>query len=159
MDAVAAADADRVLVLEGAALQRGEQAVDILDQQVGGAGELHVEAGVEHVGGGHALVHEARLGPDDLGEMRQEGDHVMLGDGLDLVDAGDVEVGVLALFPDLRGGLLRHDAQFGQRIRRMRLDLEPDAEAGLRAPRSGPFRGGCSAGSSARLSWMSAGPD
>ena len=31
--------------------------------------ELHVEAGVEHVGRGHALVHEARLGADDLGQM------------------------------------------------------------------------------------------
>ena len=30
-------------------------------QKVGGAHELHGEAGVEHVGGGHALVHEARL--------------------------------------------------------------------------------------------------
>jgi hypothetical protein len=101
MDAVAAADADGVPVLEGAALQRGEEAVHILDQQVGGAGELHVEAGVEHVGGGHALVHETRLGPHDLRQMGQEGDHVMLGDGLDLVDAGDVEARVLALFPDL----------------------------------------------------------
>ncbi len=31
------------------------------DQDVGGARELDVEAGVEHVGRGHALVHEARL--------------------------------------------------------------------------------------------------
>ena len=66
MDAVAAADGDGVLVLEGAALERGEQRVDVGEQDVGGAHELHVEAGVEHVGGGHALVHEARLRPDDL---------------------------------------------------------------------------------------------
>src|ERR671938_65651 len=55
---------------------RGITCVEIGDQKVGGAGELHVEAGVEHVGGGHALVDEARLGADDLGQMRQEGDHV-----------------------------------------------------------------------------------
>ncbi len=102
MDAVRAADGRRQLVLEGAALERGEQRVDIGDQEVGGAHELHVEAGVEHVRRGHALVHEARLGADDLGEMRQEGDDVVLGLALDLVDARDVEGGVLALRPDRR---------------------------------------------------------
>ena len=60
MDAVAAADGRRQLVLEGAALQHREQGVEIGDQDVGGAGELDREAGVEHVGAGHALVQEAR---------------------------------------------------------------------------------------------------
>ena len=36
-------------------------------------------------------MHEARFGADDLGEMRQERDHVVLGLALDLVDARDVE--------------------------------------------------------------------
>ena len=61
MDAVRAADGRRHLVLEGAALERGEQLVDVGDQDVGGAHELHVEAGVEHVGRGHAL--SARSAP------------------------------------------------------------------------------------------------
>jgi hypothetical protein len=91
VDAVGAADADRVLVLEGAALERRQQRVHVRQQQVGGAGQLHVEAGVEHVGRGHALMHEARFGADDLGQMGQEGDDVMLGLALDLVDALDVE--------------------------------------------------------------------
>ena len=38
-------DADRVLVLEGAALQRREERVEIGQQDIGGAHELHVEAG------------------------------------------------------------------------------------------------------------------
>ena len=75
-------------------LSAGEQTVEIGEQDIGGARELHVEAGVEHVGGGHALMHEARLGPDDLGQMGQEGDDVVLGLALDRVDAGDVEDGV-----------------------------------------------------------------
>ena len=96
MDAVAAADADRVLVLEGAALERREQRVEVGEQDVGGAGQLDREAGVEHVRGGHALVDEAGLvGPTIFGQMGQEGDDVVLGHGLDLVDAGDVEVDVL----------------------------------------------------------------
>src|SRR3546814_4567750 len=41
VDAVAAPDGRRVLVLEGPALQRLQQRVDVLDQDVGGAGQLH----------------------------------------------------------------------------------------------------------------------
>ena len=70
MDAVAAADGDGVLVLEGAALERGEQAVEVGEEDVAGAGELHREAGVEHVRGRHALMDEARVRPD---ESRRDG--------------------------------------------------------------------------------------
>ena len=79
------------LVLEGAALERGEQRVDVGDQNVARAPELHGEAGVEHVRAGHALMHEARVGADEFGEMGEEGDHVVLGHPLDLVDPRDVE--------------------------------------------------------------------
>ena len=140
MDAVAAADGQRVLVLEGAPLQRREQTIEIGKQDVGGAHQLHAEAGVEHVGRGHALMHEARVRADDLGEMRQEGDDVVPGLALDLVDPGDVERGGVALFPDRPGSFLRDDAEFGQRITGMRLDLEPDAEPGFAATRWQPFR-------------------
>jgi hypothetical protein len=40
-----------------------EQLVDVGKQDVDGARKLHREAGVEHVGRGHALVDEARVGP------------------------------------------------------------------------------------------------
>ena len=130
------------LVLEGAPLQRGQHLVDVGEQQVGGARELHVEAGVEHVGRGHALVHEARLGADDLGEMGQESDDVVLGLALDLVDAGDVEGGVLGLAQIVLAASLGIDAELGQGVGRMRLDLEPDLEARLRLPDRGHFRAG-----------------
>ena len=45
--------------------ERGQQRVEVGEQQVGGAHQLHVEAGVEDVGGGEPGVHEARLGADD----------------------------------------------------------------------------------------------
>ncbi len=76
-----------ILCSKARVFSAAEHLVDIGDQQVGGAGELHVEAGVEHVGGGHALVDEARLGADDLGQVGQEGDDVVLDLALDLVDA------------------------------------------------------------------------
>ncbi len=83
---------------------------------------------------------EAGIRPDELGQMRQEGDDVVLGLALDLVDALDVECGRAALFPDRPGRLLRDDAEFGQRVAGMRLDLEPDAEAGFRRPDGDHFR-------------------
>ena len=61
--------------------------VDVREQQVGGAHELHGEAGVEHVRRGHALVDEARVRADELGEVGEEGDDVVLHLALDLVDA------------------------------------------------------------------------
>ncbi len=41
-------------------------------------------------------MHEARLGADMLGEVGQEGDHVVMGLALDLVDALDLEGAALA---------------------------------------------------------------
>src|SRR6266545_5199043 len=74
--------------------------------------------------------------------MGQEGDDVVLGLALDLVDPRDVEGDVACLGPDRLGGFLGDDAEFGLRVRRMRLDLEPDLEAGLRLPDGGHFRTG-----------------
>src|SRR5262249_7252926 len=64
-------------------------------------------------------------------------DHVVLDLALDRVDARDVEDGVLALGPDRLGGILGDHAELGQRVGRMRLDLEPDAIARLRVPDRG----------------------
>ena len=70
--------------------------VEVGEQQVGRLRQLHREAGVEHVRRGHALVDEARLRPDMLGEVGQEGDDVVLGLALDLVDALDLELALRA---------------------------------------------------------------
>src|SRR6185369_1355015 len=85
---------------------------------------------------------EARLGADDFGQMGGEGDDVVLGLTLDLVDPRDVEGDIACLGPDRPGGFLGDDAEFRLRVRRMRLDLEPDLEAGLRLPDGGHFRAG-----------------
>ena len=59
---------------------------------------------------------EARLGADDFRQMGREGDYVVLGLALDLVDPGDVEAGVFGLGPDwFVGGLaLRSSRRVGQ---------------------------------------------
>ena len=146
----------RVLVLEGASLQHLQKRVDIVDEQIGRALQLHVEAGVEHIGRGHALMHEARFRADDLGQMRQEGDDVVPGLALDLVDARHVEDGVAALLPDLGGGLLRHEADLRHGIERVRLDLEPDAQARLRRPDGGHRRPAVTGDHAAPLTRISA---
>ena len=92
MDAVAAADGRGQLVLERAALEHFEQRVEVGDQQVGRLLQLHREAGVEHVRAGHALVQPAPLGPELLAGPGEEGDDVMLGDRLDRVDRGHVDL-------------------------------------------------------------------
>lgn len=71
---------------------------------------------------------ETAVRADKFGQMREECDHVMLGDGFDFVDAGDVEFRHAALFPDGPGRFLRDDAQFSQRLAGIGFDLEPDAE-------------------------------
>src|SRR5690606_18938402 len=95
MDAVAAPDAEGELVLLGAAAERGQQPVEVVEQDVAGTRELDREAGIKHVRGGHALVHEPRLGADMLAEAGQEGDDVVLRLALDLVDARNVEAAPL----------------------------------------------------------------
>ena len=134
MDAVRAADGRRHLVLEGTLLDGGEQSVDIGDQQVGRPHELDVQAGVEHVGGGHALVDEARIGADEFGQMGEEGDDVVLRHPLDFVDPGDVEGDVAGPVPDRLCALLGDNAEVGEGVAGMGLDLKPDAEPGLRVP-------------------------
>ena len=90
VNAVRAPDGRGELVLEGTAFQCGEQGVEIADEDIAGALELHRETGVEHVGGGHALMQEAGFRADDLIEMGEEGDRVVFHLALDLVDARDV---------------------------------------------------------------------
>ena len=87
---------------------------------------------------------EARFGPDMLGQVGEEGDHVVPRLALDLVDPLDFETAAL---PNRLGRLLGNDAQLRHRIASMRLDLEPDAETVLRLPDVEPFQGDCSAGS------------
>ena len=79
-------------------------------------------------------MHEPRgVSTDDLGQMGQKGDDVMLGDGLDLVDPGDVEFGVTRLPHGFGIGFGDH-AKGRLRVTGMGLDLEPDLELGFWRP-------------------------
>ena len=149
VDAVGAADAESVLELEGALLARLAQALDVLDDDVAGLGDLVGKRGVAQIGGGHAVVHPtARLvtalgdvGVDVVGHARGEGDDIVVGHLLDLVDLLHGEVGVVAdplgLFP--RDARL---AQLGLSLAGQNLDFLPDGELVLEFPDTAHFRTG-----------------
>ena len=155
MDAVAAPDRDGVLVLQRALLQRRQKCVQIGQQNVRRPHQLHVEAGVQHVRGRHPLMDEPRVVAHVLGQVRQEGDHVVLGLALDLVDAVDIELNALSL-PHRLGRRFRDHAKLRLRVAGMRLDLEPDAELGLGRP-DGDHLGAGIAGDHGASSRLSAG--
>ncbi len=124
-----------------ALLERGQQRVEIGEQQVGGAHQLHVEAGVEHVGGGEPHVHEARLGPDVLGQVRQEGDDVVLDLALDGVDAGDVEPALRPLSQMALAALFGDQPQLGHGGRPRAPRSRTRCESASREPRFAPSAG------------------
>src|SRR2546423_12849113 len=84
-------------------------------------------------------MHEARLWPDEFGEVSQKGYDVMVRDLFNFVDPRHVECYMAGLVPDRPGGFFRDDADFGQRVAGMSLDLEPDAKPRLRLPYRGHF--------------------
>ena len=131
MDAVAATNGQRVLMLEGAGLERGKECVDVGDQNVGRLDQLHVEAGVEHVGRGEPRMQEARLRPDMLGDRGEKGDHVVLHLPLDGLDTGDIKAAALS---HRLGRMLGDEPELGHGLRGIGLDPEPDAEPGLGLP-------------------------
>ena len=86
MDPMAAADGRRIFVLESTGLEGRLHLCDVADQEIGSPHQLNVQAGVENVGGCHALMDEACLRPDDLGEICQKSDNVVLDLTLDGID-------------------------------------------------------------------------
>ena len=147
MDAVAAPDGRRHPVFFGACFDRRQQTVHGLQQDIRRLGELHREAGIEHVRRRHALMHEPGLVANMFGKVRQERDNVVLGFPLDLVDALDLES---AAVPDRLCRFLGNYAERRLGVAGVGLDLEPDPELVFRLP------DGCHRG--AGISWNSHGP-
>ena len=118
-------------------------ALDAAFEQGAGAVELHREAGIEDVRRGEALVDEARLRADMVGEIGEEGDDVVAGLALDRIDLlGIDQRGMVGADRTLkrRRRCRRRLAERDLGIERMALDLEPDGEPGLRRPDRGHLR-------------------
>ena len=154
MDAVAAPDGRCVFVFFRTALDCRKQRVEIGQQNIGRAGKLHSQRGVEDIATGHALVHEPRLVAHVFRHPGEEGDHVMLGYGLDRVDRFDVDCGVGGPpVPQGLGRACRDHAEFAELFGRMRFDFEPDAISGFRLPQGGHFGAGVAGDHGELRSW------
>ena len=100
-------------------------------------------------------MHKTAIGTDEFGKMREEGDHVVLGNGLDLVDTGGIELCGGTFFTDRIGCRLRNDSNGGKRVAGMGFDFELDAEAGFGRPDGDHFGPGITRDH--RLSFSAAG--
>ena len=137
VDAVAAADRGRQLVLERLALQGGQQRVELRQDQVRGAAELDRQRGVEQVGGGQAEMEEPRLLAGHFLDVGEKSDHVVPRDRLDLLHPRRVDqplAGGLDLDRQPVDGLWRDGADLGHGFGGGQLDVEPDAQSRLGRP-------------------------
>ena len=131
--AVRAAERRRGRVLDRPALERRDERVRRLDQQVGGADERRRERGVDDIGRGQPVVDPRTLRrADHLQDDVDEGRDVVVGDRLALGDRGD-EGGVddRRRARGRRGVLGGHDAELGPRLDGEHLHLEPERETRL----------------------------
>ena len=137
VDAVSAADAERVLVLDGALGDRCFEAFEVVLDDPGGVADLEGGCGVPDVGGGQSVVDPARLGAERVGDGAEEGEGVVVDLGLVTVDVGDVVARVggdeLGVFPG-------HDALVGPGVDDGDFDIEPAPPLGVIGPERGHFR-------------------
>ena len=85
MDAVGAADAQRVRVLARTRRERDGEPPRPRHDELPGAPQLQRERGVEHVGGGQAVVDPAPRRPGRARQHVDEGGHVVVRDPLALL--------------------------------------------------------------------------
>ena len=118
VNAVRAANAEGLALLEGAALADLAKLANVLDDEIAGLRELVAEGRVAEVGAGHAVVDPAaglgvalgHVGVDVAAHVGEEGDDVVVGDSLDGINLLLVELRVRAN----PGGLLLGDANLAK---------------------------------------------
>ena len=137
VDAVRPADARRVLELDGAAAQYFEELFEVVDDDVGGLLHHDAECRVLDIARRQSLVDIFRVLADILGDVREEGDDVVIRDLLDLLDARQVE---LRLGADVRRSLLRDLPEFRHGLAGRDLDFEHGLKLMLQRPDIAHFR-------------------
>ena len=130
VDAMGAAYADGLLVLQGLLADGVHEGPHVLLQQFRGLDELEGEAGVPDIVRGEADMDVARFGAEGVGEGAQEDGHVVV--HLRQV-AGDV-VEVVAGLSELGQSVLGDDAALGPGVADGELHLEPLVQLALLGP-------------------------
>ena len=134
VDRMGAAHHDRHRLRPGARHEHGQQLVAVVEQALPRGPQLERKRRVHDVTARQAEVEEAALGPDRLGDLRHERDHVVVGLALDLGDP--LEVDPRACF-DRDEGVGRDLAASDLRTDDRQLDLEHPLEAGGLGPDRG----------------------
>ena len=134
VNTVRAADHHGVLVLERPLLDGVGQPLQVLHEKLGRLDHQERQRRVDDVVAGQAQVDVPGVRPDVLGDVGDEGDHVVLDRRLDLAHARDL---VTRLRPDTGGRLLRDQPPVGERVAHRQLDVEPSLELVLVVPDAG----------------------
>ena len=88
-------------------------------------------------------MHKPRLRPNFVCDPIKEGDHIMFEHRFLGVNRCDIDLGFCRPpIPKRLGAALRHNTQIGELLRRMSLNLEPDAIFRFRLPNGAHFRTG-----------------
>jgi hypothetical protein len=152
----------RVRLGAGARDEHLHQLIGVTQQQLAGGAELQGERRVDHVRRREAVVEEPALRPDRFDDLGDEGDDVVIGGPLELLDPRHVHRGPRL---DRGEGVLRNPPAAGLRPTDGELDAEHVLEAGRICPdrahlgqrvapdhRAAPTTAG-SGGSAAAMSW------
>ena len=139
MNAMAAADAGRELMLVGAASDHREEFLDVGDEQVGRLHHLHGKGGVDDVAAGQAEVQPSAGGIIDLlGDRGGEANDVVIQRLFQFLGTGRQGggVGEAAIGPSLHPEEVRlgNHAGLHQRLAGQKFDPEPDAQPVLVGP-------------------------
>ena len=135
VDAVRAADAQRVRVLARLLGERGGQLARARDDHLAGPPQLQRERRVEHVRGGQPEVDPAAGRTGRRREHVDERGHVVVGDRLALLDRLDREGRAADRLEVLVGRSV-------ERLRGRHLDVAPGGHAGLVGPERAELRAG-----------------
>src|SRR3954447_6350760 len=140
VDPVRPADADRVPLLFGARGDKGEGALDPVEDEDAGLLDLQGKGGVDDVGRRQAEMDPAALGAELLRHGVDEGGRVVVGDALDLGDP----LGRRHLRPRANRGdiVCGNRTDLGPRLECRELDVAPPRELALVRPDPGHGRAG-----------------
>ena len=129
--AVRSPDHDRVTLLARAANDRGEQCCEACVNEGGGRAHLQCERGINDVTAGQTVVNPTPFSAHALRQLVYEGDNIVIGGALQLVDARDIH---LRLGADYSNGVGGHFARCSLRVEHREFYLQRRAPARLIAP-------------------------
>ncbi len=136
VNAVRSSDLWCVLEFMRTTLQHREQHIDLLQQNVAGITQQQRVRGINYIGRSQTVMNEARGFTDRFRQIRGEGDHVMVGCLLDLMDARDRK---LCAHFDLLQRLARDRSHLSVYFANGNFHVEPFLELGLFSPERAHF--------------------